>query len=265
MKNQLFKLLLSFSVIGFLVACKKNVDQPPPDPNPLKKVKQVASSPLDFTKYEYDLAGNVTKYISQWENGGGGVSRLNSVYEYNGNKLVRFSNEAGYGVFTYNGTVVGKSDNFAANGKKLSTIHYQYNSNGKITSLIEQIANPVEGGAIETKVSYQYHSDGNVSRIDFADRKSTADPFVVSFSKVFIEYDNKKNPVPDNVIGFFLPGVVLQKNNPVRINNVLANGTVEGYSRYEYTYNTSGYPVKRKQFIAIGNNEQAPFSFDYSY
>ena len=265
MKIQLLKLSLLFAVICCLFACRKDETIPLPDPAPAKMVRQIIASPNDFVTYEYDAMGNVIKYTSQWENGTGGISRLNNAFDYSDNKLMKFTNEAGHAIFTYNGSVVAKSDNFAANGKKLSTILYQYDESGRLASLIEQISNPEPDAASETKVSYQYYSNGNVSRIDFAYRKQTSEPFVVSFSKVFVEYDNKKNPEPDGVLGFFLPKVILQKNNPIKINNVLPNGTIEGYSRYEYNYNSEGYPVKRKHFMAIGSNEQTPVSFDYIY
>ncbi|MCW3109175.1 MAG: hypothetical protein JWQ09_3681 [Segetibacter sp.] len=266
MKTPFLKLLLSVIIACFLFGCKKTENpSSTTDPSPLKIVKQVTASSTDFVSYEYDASGNVTKSISQWQNGASGINRLNNIFEYNGNKLVKFSNEAGYALFTYTGNVIASSDNFAANGRKLSTILYQYDGSGKITNLIEQNTNPAPDAISETKVNYQYYSNGNVSRIDFSYRKQIIDPFIVNFSKVFVEYDDKKNPEPDGVLGFFLPGVVLQKNNPVKINNVPANGTVEGYSRYEYTYNAKGYPVNRKHFIATSNNEQPPVSFAYSY
>ena len=264
MKTQLLKLSFSVIITFCLFSCKKDETTPPTGPPPIKLVKQLTASPNDFINYEYDAAGHVIKYISSWQNGGGGISRLNNVFEYNGDKLVKFSNEAGNALFTYNGNTIAKSDNFAANGRKLSTILYQFEGN-KLTSLIEQNANPEPDAIVETKVSYQYYSNGNVSRIETAYRKQITDPFVVSFSQVFVEYDDKKNSQPDGVLGFFLPGVVLQKNNPIKVNNVSANGTIDGYSRYEYTYNTSGYPAKRKHFIAVGSNESTPVIFDYTY
>jgi hypothetical protein len=262
MKTIISTLLITIS----LFACTKSENlSAPAEVTPKKSVKQLTASSSDFISYEYDAAGNVTRYISQWHNGNGGVNRLNNVFEYSGNKLIRFSSEAGYASFTYNGARIDKSDHFAANGKKLSSFFYEYDQAGKLSAIVEQISNPDSEGVIETKIAYQYFENGNVSKIDFLYKKGTNDPFVLSFSKLFVEYDNKKNPEPDGIAGFFLPGVILQKNNPVKINNVLPNGAIEGYSRYEYTYNGEGYPESRKHFLAAGANEQSPVLFKYTY
>ena len=262
MKQLLCTLLITITLFG----CKKTENiEPPADVAPKKSVKQLTASSSDYISYEYDANGNVTRYISQWQNGTGGVNRLNNVFEYSGNKLTRFSNEAGYASFTYIGARIDKSDHFAANGRKLSSFHYEYDQTGKITSILEQISNPDSDGINETKISYQYYANGNVSKMDFLYKKGTNDPFVLSSSKLFVEYDNKKNPEPDGIAGFFLPGVILQKNNPVKINNVSPNGTIEGYSRYEYTYNAEGYPVSRKHFLAVGSTEPSPVIFQYTY
>jgi hypothetical protein len=262
MKHILSTLLIAVS----LFACKKSENiEPPPDVAPIKSVKQLTASSNDFISYEYDAAGNVTRYVSQWHNGDGGVNRLNNIFEYNGNKLTRFSNDGGYASFSYNGARIEKSDHFATNGRKLSSFLYEFDQAGKLTAVLEQISNPDSDGITETKISYQYYANGNVSKIDFLYKKGTNDPFDLSFSKVFVEYDNKKNPEPDGVAGFFLPGVTLQRNNPVKINNVSPNGAIEGYSRYEYTYNTKGYPESRKHFLAVGSIEQSPVTFQYTY
>ena len=129
----------------------------------------------------------------------------------------------------------------------------------------ELIASPLPDGMSETRITYQYNGNGNLSKMDFYYKKDTNSPFTLSFSKLFVEYDKKKNPEPDGVAGFFLPGQILQRNNPVKINNVSPNGTIEGYSRYEYTYNAEGYPVTRKHYIATGSTEQAPVLWQYIY
>ena len=101
--------------------------------------------------------------------------------------------------------------------------------------------------------------------MDFAYRNKSADSFTMQFSKKFVQYDNKKNPEPDGILGAFLPGVILLLNNPVRIENILPDGTVEGYSRYEYTYNANELPIQRKHYTAIGNVETPPVVFTYEY
>lgn len=265
MRNLQVKLLVALFATAVLLSCKKDPDNViVPVEKPVKLVKEVSSSATDFITFEYDADGNVTKHISQWQNGNGGLNKLTNVYAYSGGKLLQFSNEAGRALFSYKNGVIEKSDNYAINGRKISTIFYHFR-NGKLDSLIEQNANPLPDDVKETKISYQYYSNGNVSRIDFAYRKEFTDPFTITSSKVYVEYDNKKNPEPDGVLGFYLPGMLLQINNPIKVNVLNANGTVDGYSRYEYSYNTEGFPVMRKHIIAVGNTEQAPVPFQYTY
>jgi hypothetical protein len=244
MKSLLPKLLLSATLIVFLFACKKSGnDSPGPIDTPVKSVRQLTAASTDFVAFEYDSSGRVTKHTSQWDHGAGGLNKITTVYEYDGNKLKRALSELGYGLYTYKNNVMDKSEHFASNGRKLSTLNYTF-ENGKLITVLEQIANPKADDVIETKVDYQYYSNGNVSRIDFAYRKEIANPFIIGFSKLFVEYDNKINPEPDGVLGFFIPGVILQKNNPLRVNNILTGGTPEGYTRYEYSYNSTYMPIQ---------------------
>ncbi|MDB5246033.1 MAG: hypothetical protein JWQ40_427 [Segetibacter sp.] len=263
---QLSSCLLVLTLIGFLFSCKKDDNNVPlPSEKAIKLVKQLVASTTDFINYEYDSSGQVTKYITQWQNVGGTVSRLTNVYKYAGKKLVKSSNESGYGTYTYAGDLISRSEHFAANGKKISSLTYSFNAAGQLTEVTEQIANPFDDAPMATRISYQYYANGNLSRLDFAHRKETTGSFIINFSKVFVEYDNKPNPEPDGVIGNFLPGVILLINNPVRINNLSADGSPMGYSRYEYSYNEKGLPTRRKQFIAVGDLEQSPISFQYVY
>jgi hypothetical protein len=265
MKSLMSKLLLSVALVVFLFGCKKSDNEtPPPVDTPVKSVKQISATPTDFVAYEYDSNGRVTKHTSQWDNGAGGLNKITTVYEYDGNKLTRSSSEAGHSMYTYSNNQIEKSEHFAINGKKLSTLNYTFNG-GKLVTVLEQIANPRAGDVTETKISYQYYNNGNVSRIDFAHRKEITDPFVVNFSKIFVEYDNKINPEPDGVIGFFIPGVVMHINNPVKVNNLQPNGTVDGYVRYEYLYNSVGLPIERKHFVANGTVETPPVTWQYVY
>jgi len=258
-----FAFIVSFACL--LASCNKSDEETiTPDTKSIKFVKQITSSTTDFVAYKYDPEGNVIKYTSQWQNGTG-LNRLTQVFEYDGKKLSRSSTETGYASYTYTNNVLAKSDHFAFNGKKISSLIYSFNAAGKLTEVLEQIANSLSDGPEETRITYQYYPNGNLSRLDFAYRKHATEPFIINLTKLFVEYDNKVNTEPDGVAGNFLPGVILMRNNPIKINNLLPNGTIEGYSRYEYSYNEKGYPITRKQFIAVGNTEQLPILLQYVY
>lgn len=248
------------------VSCQKDPDSSPPDTQPLKTVKKVAGSVTDFIQYEYNAKGHVSRYVSQWRDAAGTILRQNNVFDYNAsNQLVKWTSEAGTGFYAYQNGRLSQSEHFAANGKKIATLHYAFNASNRLITVIETIANPLPNGPQHTKISYQYYPNGNLSRMDFAYRNEPTDPFTLHFIKKFVEYDDKKNPEPDGVLGSFLPGISLLYNNPVRIENVSPNGVLQGYNRYEYTYNAEGLPVQRKQFIATNNVEAVPLLFTYEY
>jgi YD repeat-containing protein len=257
-------LLCSFLLLG-LAACQKDPEPVPETPPPAKTVTKVGWSDQDFVTYEYNAAGLVTRHVSQWANGTGTVNKLTNTYTYSDNgQLTRWQNEAGYSTFVYKGNKPESSAYFFTNGRQLSSMKYQFDNN-RLVSVIERNEMPLPDDAIETKVSYTYYPNGNVQRIDFAYRNKLTDPFVINFSKVIDLYDNKPNPEPDGVLGTILPGVVLHKNNPVKISTLLPNNTVEGFSRFEYTYNAQGLPQQRKQYITTGSVEQLPTASTFQY
>ncbi len=263
MKPFTTKLLLALAAI-YLFACRKD-DRPAPEPPVVKNVKQITWSAENFVSYEYNAAGQVTRHVAQWPNGAGSVNRYTNIYTYDAaNQLTRWSNEAGNADFVYRNGVLEKSTHYATNGRKLSDMLYTF-KNRRLASLIEQVANPGEGDVKETKVSFTYLPNGNVQRIDYAWRKELNAPFTVNFSKVFVAYDDRVNPEPDGVLGVVLPGVVLPKNNPLRVNNVLPNSTSGDYIRFEYRYNSAGLPEQKKQFIAVNNVEAEPIVATITY
>lgn len=261
----MYKLFLFSAVLSVVFYSCKNDPIPVPNPPVAKKVKKISSDATDYYSFEYNAQGQVSKYISQWKNGTGGFNKITHTMEYNGNQLAKVTNDIGHTLYTCQSGRVTKAENFIANGKRLSTILFNYDQQNRLDYLIEQIAFPVEGGAEETKVSCQYYPNGNVSRMDFAYRLHITDPFETSFSKLYVQYDNQPNPEPDGILGNFLPGLELQINNPVKVTNLDKNGVPDGYSRYEYMYDASGYPAIRKHFIALGTVENPPVIYQYQY
>jgi hypothetical protein len=257
--SKLFSLAIT---ITLLVSCRKD----PGSTQPLKIVKKVAASSFDYVQYEYNAKGHVSRYVSKWKDATGNEHSQNNTFKYDANsQLVKWSSEEGYGLYTYRNGRLSQSDHFTVNGRKISRRIYTFNAANRLTDIVEEMTNPLPNEPKNTKESFQYDNNGNLSRIDFAFRNELTDPFTVNFSKKFVQYDNKKNPEPDGILGAFLPGVILQFNNPVRIENITASGTVQGYSRYEYNYNTEGFPLQRKQYIAINNIEEPPIFFTYEY
>lgn len=229
-------------------------------------VKKVAASSVDYVEYHYDTQGNISKYISQWMDGAGNLLIQNNIFEFDvNNQLTKWSNEAGYGLYTYQNGRVEQSEHFASNNRKISILTYTFDASKQLTNIMEEIAEPLASGPKQTNITYQYYSNGNLKRMDFAYRNKLTDPFTAHLSKIFVQYDDKKNPEPDGVLGAIIPGVVLLVNNPLRVENISADGTMQGYTRYEYVYNSEGLPLQRKNYIAINGAEQQPTVFSYEY
>lgn len=137
--------------------------------------------------------------------------------------------------------------------------------NNRLVTVVEEIANPQPNDPVATKVTYAYYPNGNVQRIDFAYQQNEGEPFVINFTSLYETYDNKPNPEPNGVLGLFIPNVVLQNNNPLKVTNKLADDSVVGGIRYEYTYNGNGLPLQRTQYVTTEGPGETTIVSEYSY
>jgi hypothetical protein len=96
-------------------------------------------------------------------------------------------------------------------------------------------------------------------------KKTGAASYELIFSKIYEQYDNKMHPVPGRTMEHSLPGLVLHKNNPLRVRTVLADGSTGEILHISYQYNGEGYPVSREQHIEINGTQFPPIQFNYQY
>lgn len=258
--------LLMAAVICLVSCSKENHNNPGPVPEAPLKVKKISNTNTNYEEFGYNEAGLLSSWASQWENGNGSFNRINTVLEYENGKLVKMSNEAGTITYSYTGNKITGGESVSRNNVKISALTFGYNTQGQLEYVLEKPYHVQSGTPIETKTTYSYYPDGNLKQTDFLYRTVFSNNFVVDFSKKYVLYDTKINPIPSFVIGFYMPGVVLYKNNPLRIENYDENGSPDGYSRFEYTYNAAGYPATKKHYIAVPSKpEEFPASYVYNY
>lgn len=248
-----------------LMSCNKEISTPDPVIEPVTQVKKISSSATDYVTYQYNSTGNVSRHVSQWSNSTGEVYGQTAVYDYSNGRLVKWSSQAGQAEYTYQNEKPASSEHFASNGKKLATLHYTFDAANRLIEITEDIANPMADDLKQARITYDYHPNGNISRIDFAVRYDLADAFATVMTKKYVQYDNKQNPEPADILGVMLPGVILHHNNPIRVETLNGNGTLLSYSRYEYQYNSKGLPVQKTHFLGTATAEEFPVVFTYEY
>lgn len=264
MKRRSFFIAATTLFAVSLVSCDRDDDPQLPPAQPERMVKKLSASENDFQAFSYNTGKNLTGYTSQWQTSPqGGTTRVDFQYEYEGAKLRKMTSQAGRAEYSYTGNRLTKSENFLNNGRKISSHHFTYDSNGRVTDLIETIDQPED--ILEVKIHISYRADGNVARMDYFHKKVGETVFESSLSKVFEEYDGQPNPVPSALLEHFLPGLVLFKNNPKVIRNLDANATTSDILRITYQYDDYGYPTLRDQQIEIGGVLKPVIRYNYEY
>ncbi|MBC6491192.1 hypothetical protein ACFSQD_14470 [Flavihumibacter stibioxidans] len=264
MKRRSFFIAATTLFAVSLVSCDRDdYMQLPPTP-PERQVKKLRASENDFQAFSYNTGKNLTGYTSQWQTSPqGGITRVDFQYEYEGTKLKKMTSQAGRVEYSYTGNRLTKSENFLNNGRKISSHHFTYDNNGRVTDLIETIDQPED--ILEVKIHISYRGDGNVARIDYFHKRVGETVFENSFSKVFEDYDGQPNPVPSALLEHFIPGQVLFKNNPKVIRNLDGNSTTSDILRITYQYDDYGYPTLRDQQIEIGGVLKPVIRYNYEY
>lgn len=246
-------------------ACNKENDPGGnPIPLPQKFVKKLAASENDFQSFQFNALGNISSYTSQWQNSvEGGISTYTLQLTYDGGRLVRSTNQNGRIEYKYEGGRISGSENFLSNGRKLSTHNFNYNEAGRITDLVETIAEPDEVAA--TRIHYSYRNDGNPGRVDFQIKRVGSEVFVNSFSKVYEAYDDRPNPVPAAILEHFIPNQLLFRNNPKQIRNLDQDSNTIEILRLTYQYGNDGYPISHNSQREINGEIKPALTFQYVY
>lgn len=264
MIRRLFQTTAAALFAVLLVSCDRDDDPQLPPLILEKQVKKLSASANDFQAFHYNSGKNLTGYTSQWQNSpAGGISRVDYQYEYEGSKLKKMTSQAGRVEYTYSGNQLIQADNYGNNGRKISSHHFTYDTQGRITDLIETIDQPEE--ILKVKIHISYRGDENVGRMDYFHKRVGASVFENSLSKVFEQYDAQPNPVPSAILEHFIPGNKLFRNNPKLIRNLDQHGQAIDALHLAYQYNDEGYPVTRDQQMEVNGVLKPVIRYTYEY
>ncbi|WP_337968809.1 hypothetical protein [uncultured Flavobacterium sp.] len=264
MKN----LLLLFSALTLLLTSCSN------DDNNSSEDKSILPKIISYTYPSADLGTNSKNTIA-----------------YNGNKIVSVIDEDSKTLFTYDGDLIIKQEQFRidqqANQSKSREVLYTY-ENGKLKTRTYRtnISAEYPEGNYTQKTVYTHTSNNLISYIDYL---VDGDPKVeiklgegtltyevgnlvkelqkvnsVITTRVY-EYDKKNNPLK-NILGYNL---LLNEISELGKNNVIK--TTVSRSDYPnsfvflttFTYNDKGYPIKHTSFD--GGGKSIEYEIEYTY
>ena len=96
-------------------------------------------------------------------------------------------------------------------------------------------------------------------------RRKGSQEFLVNFTQFYEAYDKKSQPVASMLLGHYIPGVILHKNNPLRMKTLLPDGSTERTLVMEYFYDNEGYPTSRNQHIELNGQSLPVVRYTYIY
>lgn len=235
-------------------------------PQMVKKVREIRNAPNDYRSYQYNDKGQLIHYFSQFTSRtDGALSQYSVQFSYENNKLVKAEMANGYQLYKYttgNAVVIESYNN---KNELFSTCFLIINNHHQLTEMREQFKIPASQETGEIKITYQYNIQGNLVRRDYYSRSSLSDPLNIQYSQLYLQYDNKTAAKEEWSTDFFLPDIVLVKNNPAIIQTLNAQGVPERRDRFEYKYDADGAVIERKHFVENMPNPVIPITFTYQY
>lgn len=254
--------ILAATVI-FISSCKK--DPKTPDEAGSAQLIKIQTSATEFTTFEYNTSGKISKVISQ----NGTEQEVNTV-TYNGDKIKTVTTEGAKMDFTYTGNKVSKvqitatEDETAFNG----VINFTY-QNDLLTQTIFTLEVEEEGDEVvdvpSTKINYEYFANGDVKKKIISLHDFTEDKWKLSETSVY-EYDTKNNPMAVAAEAFLGLFQIESAHNVTKEIITGETGTLENTVVYEYQYNNKNYPTQVKKTVtpaggAAGTPETTTFTY----
>lgn len=270
MKRMTMKLVVLGVLAMNFAGCDKNEDAPPRENPPVnqppvaKLVKKISAAENDYFAYSYNADKTVNTYVSSWVSSVEGTVRKYEInYTYEAGKLQEASTTGGKQYFTYENGKLASAGFRYPNGVLFATHEYSYDSYNRLVQVIEYIENPDE--IMNNRILLEYNAQGNLSRKIKQFRRKGQPNYELMSTEVFEEYDTKWYPIPGDVWGQFLPGLVMHRNNPKRIRDLLPDGSTRQVVHMSYEYGADGYPVSQEQHIEINGQHKPAILYTYEY
>lgn len=269
MKNYKQLLLILTAVWLTMSNCRKNgedIQDPTPLPISMKWVKKIIAGPNDYFGYSYTDQKQVNSYTSKWTFSPDGpiIHTYQVSYQFEEGKVKEaITTGNGKQLFYYQNNQLESAAFFYPNGKKYAEHSYIFNSHKQLTEIVESIVEPIEVSQVRTQLFYD--SKGNLVKKINQHKKKGAAVFETTSTLLVEEYDNKYHPIPGDIWGQYLPGLIVSRNNPTRIKDLLPDGSVRQIVHMSYEYDSNGYPVVQHQHLEINGEHKPSIRYAYEY
>lgn len=250
-------------------SCRKNDDEPSfptPLPENMKWVKKMVAGPNDYFAYTYTSQKQVDSYTSKWTYSPEGpvIQTYKVTYQYEDGKVKEaITQGGGKQVFIYKNNKPDRAEFYFPNGQKYAEHQYTFNNLNQLIEIVETIVNPIEVSQVRTQLLY--NSKGNLIKKINQQKLTGATQFQITSTLLIEEYDTKYHPIPGDLWGQYLPGLILHRNNPKRIRELLPNGNVNQIIHLDYEYDANGYPTTQRQHIEINGQHKPAIRYVYEY
>jgi hypothetical protein len=255
--------LIFISLLFLFAYCSPDSPASPALPN--KWVKKIARTDSDYLQYSYDSIGNITKTFALWQpTPGGKDSTVETNYVYQNGLLKSWSNAGNRMEYTYSGNLPSFVNNYSGVGKLIWTAKFSYDEKQRFSEILT-LYEP--GQNIDSfKTVYSYYPNGNLKQIDTYYKVAPYRTIALASTCKFEKYDDKFRTEQSNEnYGYYLPGFMLFKNNPLLITDTLFFSRQKSVETNSFTYDGVGYPLTRTRDITIDNIIIPPVTFYYSY
>lgn len=255
---------LAFAALLLGTSCKKDNDEPGGGNPPAgKKITRFAVDANNYVSFSYNNDGKLSKMKSSMSFGQVPIV-LETSFTYNGNKVKEvITSEGEKSVITYTGNYPSKSEDFDENNVKISYDEFTWN-NGKLAQTITYEKEEGNTFAPDSKVTYEYHANGNLKTVKYYAYVSGDDGYELEYREEYEQYDNKFDPISitSNMTGIVDPSY--RPNNPTLIKHYDAEGLLQATIEKIYEYDVQGYPTKLKEkHTEDGDTYEVNYTYTY--
>jgi len=254
-KRLLKNLLLGMGISLALVACKDKTEPTPQPEEPPLLLKKITWTDKDFVTIAYNEKKLPTQYISQWQfDPDGNVSTYQVTFDYDTqHRLIQVNANMGLkNKYYYQGNRVQKTEEYDHKNRLVITHTYTFDPQNRLVQVIDDITDPDDQTSAKLKHTYEYDQRGNLTYLKDYQFNPTTQAYDLTYTQAWEGYDNGKNPDNLRLLFPYLPGVVLQVNNPGKKRVIQKSGMVTETQTYTYQYNEKGYPSQRTTLLQAG-------------
>jgi hypothetical protein len=253
------KHLIFLLVIILFTGCNED-ETPTPIAEPVALLKSKTWGPNDFNEFEYNPAGLLTRYYSQWTNmiGTNNTSSYQLDFEYQDSKVVKATIRA-------NGTFAGtlfynyqhglihevEHKNHLNKLERRIKLLYQNNRLQEVQTDHFDLNGEVFG---KSKTRFTYLSSGNLQKQEEFTWNESIQNYEINYKMEYTSYDQEIHGEPYLFNDIHLPGLKFFRNNPLEV-ELYSGENLERTFMHQYEYNEDGFPIihrqKFKEFPAV--------------